>query len=155
MQSWQREDIAMTTRMLIRLATCTALAIVAQSLCPSSTRAQAAPPQYEVDPSWPKSLPGRWVTGGLGGVCVDARDHVLILNRQDVLPEELASGTLAPSLIVIAHRVVLPTRGFTRSPAQATLAGARPSAGCSRLSCGYASVPGHRLDVGCPSRRHQ
>jgi DNA-binding beta-propeller fold protein YncE len=99
MQSWQREDIAMTTRMLIRLATCTALAISAQCLCPSSPRAQAAPPQYEVDPSWPKPLPGRWINGGLGGVCVDARDHVLILNRQDVLPEELSSGTLAPSII--------------------------------------------------------
>ncbi len=28
---------------------------------------------------WPKPLPGRWVLGGLGGICVDAKDHVLIL----------------------------------------------------------------------------
>ena len=33
-------------------------------------------PQFEVDPSWPKPLPERWVTGELGGVCVDGNDHI-------------------------------------------------------------------------------
>ncbi len=56
---------------------------------------QAAAPHYEVDPSWPKPLPDRWIIGGLGGVCVDARDHVLILNRQDLLEGELEWGYLA------------------------------------------------------------
>ena len=56
-------------------------------------------PRYEADVNWPKPLPNRWVLGGLGGVCVDAQDHVFILNRQDVLDGELNTGRLAPSII--------------------------------------------------------
>ncbi len=56
-------------------------------------------PHYEADLAWPKPLPDHWIMGGLGGLCVDANDHVLILNRQDVLPNELDTGTLAPPLI--------------------------------------------------------
>jgi sugar lactone lactonase YvrE len=67
--------------------------------CPPGLRAQAHAPRYEVDLSWPKPLPERWIIGGLGGVCVDARDHVLILNRQDLLEGELNGGHLAPALI--------------------------------------------------------
>ena len=37
--------------------------------------------------------------GGLGGVCVDNRDHILILHRQDVLEEDLKGGLLAPAII--------------------------------------------------------
>ena len=64
-------------------------------------RAQSATtgPQFEVDPLWPKQLPERWVTGELGGVCVDANDHVFVLNRQDVLEGELNAGHLAPPII--------------------------------------------------------
>lgn len=58
-----------------------------------------AGPHYEVDASWPKPLPDRWILGGLGGLCVDAQDHVLILNRQDVLDGELDAGQLAPAII--------------------------------------------------------
>jgi len=62
-------------------------------------RAQTPAPRYEVDPAWPKPLPDRWVLGGLGGVCVDAQDHVVILNRQDILEGELNRGRLAPPVI--------------------------------------------------------
>ena len=61
--------------------------------------AQAAPPRYEADLAWPKPLPNRWVLGGLGGLCVDAQDHVFILNRQDVLEGDLNAGRLAPPII--------------------------------------------------------
>src|SRR5260221_677352 len=63
------------------------------------SHAQTAAPRYEADLSWPKPLPDRWVLGGLGGVCVDAQDHVLILNRQDVIEGDLNAGKLAPPLI--------------------------------------------------------
>src|SRR5262249_36234749 len=36
---------------------------------------------------------------GLDGVCVDAQDHVVILNRQDILEGELDAGRLAPAII--------------------------------------------------------
>jgi len=64
-----------------------------------SLRAQSGVPRYEVDRSWPKPLPDRWVLGGLGGVCVDAQDHVFLLNRQDVIEGDLNAGHLAPPII--------------------------------------------------------
>ena len=75
------------------------LAIAIALFCPFDLRAQAHALHYEVDRSWPKPLPDRWIIGGLGGVCVDAQNHVLILNRQDVLEGELNAGQLAPPLI--------------------------------------------------------
>jgi DNA-binding beta-propeller fold protein YncE len=83
----------------IRAAMCAISAIAAGMLCPPSSWAQSSAPRYEADLNWPKPLPDRWVLGGLGGVCVDAQDHVLILNRQDVLEGELNAGHLAPSMI--------------------------------------------------------
>ena len=62
-------------------------------------QAQAGGAQYEADLSWPKPLPNRWALGGLGGVCVDAQDHVLILNRQDVNEGDLNAARLAPPII--------------------------------------------------------
>jgi DNA-binding beta-propeller fold protein YncE len=73
-----------------------AAAIAGAQVADAQTR---TPPRYEADITWPKPLPNRWVLGGLGGVCVDAQDHVFILNRQDVLEGELNTGRLAPPII--------------------------------------------------------
>jgi DNA-binding beta-propeller fold protein YncE len=86
------------THVLLRVGTCAVLAIAAGIFCLPSSQAQGVP-KYEVDLSWPKRLPDRWVLGGLGGVCVDGQDHVFILNRQDVLDGELNAGKMAPSII--------------------------------------------------------
>ena len=75
------------------------LAIPLALICAASLAAQGGVPRYEVDASWPKPFPDRWVLGGLGGVCVDGRDHVFILNRQDVLEGDLNAGRLAPPII--------------------------------------------------------
>src|SRR5262252_7291745 len=97
----------MKTRFFSGIGACAILAIVAGILCSPSLRAQdGAPkqvgaPKYEVDLSWPKPLPDRWVIGGLGGVCVDHQDHVFLLNRQDVPEGDLNAGHLAPPLIEI------------------------------------------------------
>jgi DNA-binding beta-propeller fold protein YncE len=64
-------------------------------------QAQTRAPNYAVDPTWPKPFPDQWVVGGLGGVCVDAQDHVFILNRQDVAEGELNGGRPAPPIIEI------------------------------------------------------
>jgi NHL repeat len=77
------------------------LAIAAGLFCAPNTHAQRGAPRYEVDLSWPKPLPERWVLGGLGGLCVDAQDHVFLLNRQDVLPGDLDAGSMAPPVIEI------------------------------------------------------
>src|SRR5262249_61185596 len=95
-----RERIAgrtiMTNGILARLGLCAALAIAAGAGFHSSLQAQGGAPRYEVDLAWPKPLPNNWVLGGLGGTCVDARDHVFILNRQDVLEGELNAARMAP-----------------------------------------------------------
>ena len=59
---------------------CTALALAAGILCSPQLRAQSSTPKYEVDLYWPKPFPNQWILGGLGGVCVDAQDHVFLLN---------------------------------------------------------------------------
>jgi DNA-binding beta-propeller fold protein YncE len=64
-------------------------------------QAQGGGPRFEIDASWPKPFPNRWVLGGLGGVCVDHQDHVFLLNRQDVLEGDLNAGHLAPPVIEI------------------------------------------------------
>ena len=88
----------MKTSFLVTAGACVALA-AAQVVFASLSWAQNAAPRYEVDASWPKPLPDRWVLGGLGGVCVDSQDHVVILNRQDILEGELDAGRLAPQII--------------------------------------------------------
>lgn len=87
-------------RMKTMKRTCAVLAI-AVGICPASSRAQGGAPKYVVDLSWPKPFPDRWVLGGLGGVCVDAQDHVFVLNRQDVLEGDLNAGHLAPPIIEV------------------------------------------------------
>src|SRR5258705_1640595 len=74
-------------------------AILGTSLAAPSSQAQSLAPRFEVDLSYPKPLPNKWVTGGIGGHCIDADDHVLLLNRQDVLDGDLNARRLAPFLI--------------------------------------------------------
>ena len=33
-------------------------------------------PKFQVDPSWPQPLPGNWIIGTIGGITVDAQDHI-------------------------------------------------------------------------------
>jgi len=71
------------------------LAVLSVSLC----RAQGGALQYEVDPAWPKPLPGNWVTGQVSGVCVDSHDHVFIVNRDNMTDKEAEISTQAPPFI--------------------------------------------------------
>lgn len=68
-------------------------------LCLAPVRAQSKAPKFEVDPMWPKPLPNLWVTGGVGGLCVDSNDHVFILNRRDLTDNDLDAGRQAPAVI--------------------------------------------------------
>ena len=69
---------------------------------PAPLRAEEPPvPEYEVDLSWPRlPLGDRWITGGLGGMCIDDEsDHVIVLNRQNVVPDDLDGARMAPPVI--------------------------------------------------------
>lgn len=57
-----------------------AVAMVA-SLWSPPVNAQPDAPVFRVDPFWPKPLPHNWVTGEVGGTCVDSQDHVFIVTR--------------------------------------------------------------------------
>ena len=37
--------------------------------------------KFQADPFWPKPLPDGWLTGSVGGDCVDSKDHVFIMSR--------------------------------------------------------------------------
>ena len=83
---------------LLPIAIATLFAIVV-----SMTAASAAPatgPKLEVDPWWPKPLPEGWITGRLGGVCVDSHDHVIVTNRRDITDEEAETSRQAPSVLI-------------------------------------------------------
>src|SRR5258706_61980 len=89
----------MKTSILASVGTCAILAAGAALMAPLSPHAQGAAPRYEFDASWNKPFPNRWINGGLGGLCVDGNDHVLVLNRQDVNRGELAAGAVAPPML--------------------------------------------------------
>lgn len=56
----------------------------------------AEAPSFEVDPTWPRPLPHRWLVGAVVGVAVDAKDHVWIVHRPGTLqPNETRSIWIA------------------------------------------------------------
>ena len=64
--------------------------VLAVSLPQATVDGQSTMPNYRVDPSWPKPLPlvkdasgvlKQWVTGEVGGGCIDSHDHIVTLNR--------------------------------------------------------------------------
>jgi hypothetical protein len=62
-------------------------------------------PQFRVDATWPKPLPNDpatgkpWVTGEVAGTCVDARDHVFIVTRGNLVNNEVQKAVAAPPVI--------------------------------------------------------
>jgi hypothetical protein len=94
-------------------ASCAALGFalfVLSVLTSAPLHAQAGVPKFEVDASWPKPLPERWVTGEIGGLCVDAQDHVFVVQRvsdkggmdghlEGLTDDELNAGQPAPPIL--------------------------------------------------------
>jgi hypothetical protein len=66
----------------------------------SSVLSAQTPPRYQVDPAWPKELPDDWVFGRLGGVCVDAHDHIAVVDRRDITKEEAETSHPAPPIVM-------------------------------------------------------
>jgi hypothetical protein len=60
-------------------------------------------PVYEVDPFWPKPLPNDWLIGQVGGIAVDARDHVWVLQRPGSLTRDEAGAAQDPPLSSCCH----------------------------------------------------
>jgi hypothetical protein len=56
-------------------------------------------PRFQVDPLWPQPLPDRWVTNEVGGVCVDAQDHVFTVNHGNLTAKERKIASVPPPVI--------------------------------------------------------
>ena len=63
------------------------LALIAASSWENVAHADGVP-HFAVDPAWPKPLPNDWILGELGGLAVDARDHVWVYQRPRSLTDD-------------------------------------------------------------------
>lgn len=68
-----------------------AFAIFAGSCSTAPGTSPGAPPQYRVDPFWPKPLPHQWALGQVAGLHVDDKDHLWIIHRPATI-ENLETG---------------------------------------------------------------
>ena len=58
--------------------------------------ASSAAPIFEVDPFWPMPLPNNWLLGSTIGVSVDSDDHVWIVHRGNLAPNEIPAALDPP-----------------------------------------------------------
>src|SRR5262245_19207350 len=58
-------------------------------------------PRFLVDPYWPKPLPNRWVTGEVGGICIDRQNNVVTLNRANLTNIQKTLGKVAAPPVII------------------------------------------------------
>jgi hypothetical protein len=97
LENFKEAGMKNSAGLLCRAALCMSLAMALGSFSPM--HAQVGVPKYEVDPTWPKPLPGNMVTGRAGGICVDAQDHVFEVNRGDLQDKEKLVATPAPPVL--------------------------------------------------------
>src|SRR6476646_9602683 len=53
-------------------------------------------PKFQVDASWPKTLPNNWIMGQAAGVAVDAQDHVWVIQRPRSLTDDEKAASFTP-----------------------------------------------------------
>jgi len=53
-------------------------------------------PKFEPDPHWPKQLPNNWMLGQVGGIYVDAHDHIWVTSRPRTLDNNDKYAALNP-----------------------------------------------------------
>src|SRR3979490_2944904 len=86
-QRW-RSDQETTEETMRRVAWGAAFAALLGVVAFSSPSVAADPPQFQVDPFWPKPLPNNWLFGQIGGLAVDSNDHLWVLQRPRFLTED-------------------------------------------------------------------
>ena len=55
-------------------------------------------PKFQIDPSWPKTLPNQWILGQIGGIFVDAQDHIWINQRPGTLDAREKRASTTPNV---------------------------------------------------------
>jgi DNA-binding beta-propeller fold protein YncE len=80
------------------LAMSVAIAVVCATT-PSAQKAPANVPTFVVDPQWPQPLPNNWRLGPVSGIGIDARDHIVLVQRNESESIKKAGGVPAPHVI--------------------------------------------------------
>src|SRR6185369_1893320 len=55
-------------------------------------------PIYEVDPSWPPTLPNNWILGDIRGLFVDDRDHLWVIHMPSSLTDQEIGAAVTPAI---------------------------------------------------------
>jgi len=71
---------------------------VVQLAVDAQDRTALQAPRFEVDPLWPKPLPNNWILGQVIGLTVDARDHIWIVHRDNLLGANEAAADQTPPI---------------------------------------------------------
>src|SRR5260221_8043815 len=62
----------------------------------AGTALAADAPKFQPDASWPKTLPHNWILGQVGGIAVDAQDHIWVNQRPRSLTDDEKGAALNP-----------------------------------------------------------
>src|SRR3954467_9335072 len=75
-----------------------ALALLTAAICMAAyAQDQPRVPQFEVDASWPKTLPNRWILGQVSGIATDKYDRIWVVHRpRSLTPRERAAEANPP-----------------------------------------------------------
>ena len=64
---------------------------------PAAAQEKPGVPQFQVDASWPKALPNRWILGQVTGIATDRYDRIWVVHRPGSLtPRERAAERTPP-----------------------------------------------------------
>jgi len=75
-----------------------ATSTAAAATAPAQPDWSGAPPEYRVDPDWPKPLPNHWLIQSVTGMYVDSNDHIWVLNRPDSIGGDEADAEANPPI---------------------------------------------------------
>src|SRR5207244_2263969 len=95
----RRTLVTLITMPVVALASYAAAALMTvNTVMPD---APTKPPQFDVDPAWPKPLPNRWLMGQAAGVAVDRHDHIWVIQRPKTLTDADTKHLNAPAGTVV------------------------------------------------------
>ena len=84
------------------LAACLFVPLAAQAQSAAAAVAPGSPtadrlPIYEIDPTWPPTLPNDWILGDIRGLFVDDQDHLWVIHMPSSLtPQEIGAAVKPP-----------------------------------------------------------
>ena len=84
------------------LAACLLVPLAAHAQSATAAVAPGSPtadrlPVYEIDPTWPPTLPNDWILGDIRGLFVDDQDHLWVIHMPSSLtPQEIGAAVKPP-----------------------------------------------------------